>query len=134
MRSSEETEIQCRVVELLESYARPDIVWFAVPNGGHRFKRIAYELKRMGLRAGAPDLVFLVKGRFHGVELKAPHGRLEKTQEAFGFGIERAGGTYSVVFGFDNTVRHLISLDVFTPGVKFTFSEEEEQQRNRKRA
>jgi hypothetical protein len=128
IRGSEETRIQCLVVDLLEAYARPDIVWFAVPNGGYRYRRTAYEMKRMGVRAGVADLIFLVDGKFHAVEIKAPSGRVETSQKAFCVDVERAGGTYTVTFGANQTVRHLKALDVFNRNVKFTFPEQAEQQ------
>lgn len=38
---------------------RNGLTLFAVPNGGKRSMRTAIQLKREGVRAGAPDLVFV---------------------------------------------------------------------------
>ncbi len=55
----------------------PDVVVFAVPNGGLRNKREAIRLKAEGVLAGIPDLVFAEpRGRYHGlyVEMKRREG------------------------------------------------------------
>lgn len=119
----DEDTIQRHIVKLLESYARPDVVWFAVPNGGFRFGRTAAILKAQGLRPGAPDLVILRKGEFHGVEIKSDKGVVSGHQAAFGLAIEQAGGGYHVTYGLDQTIKRLIALDIFRPGLKFTFPE-----------
>lgn len=51
---------------------------FHVPNGGHRHKRVAAQLKQQGVKAGVPDLVLpMARGGFFGlyIEFKAtpPH-------------------------------------------------------------
>ncbi len=55
MNLSEHAE-QVNLVAWLE---RAGIVFFAVPNGGKRSVRTAMQLKREGVRAGAPDLVLV---------------------------------------------------------------------------
>lgn len=47
---------------------------YHVPNGGHRHKLVAIELKKQGVRAGVPDLVLpMARGGFFGlyIEFKA---------------------------------------------------------------
>lgn len=52
-----------------------DVVWWATPNQGRRTKRAQAQLKREGMRAGVPDLQFMLPLHgWHGLflELKAP--------------------------------------------------------------
>lgn len=56
----------------------------AIPNGGHRHKSVARELKAEGVKAGIPDVFFPVaRGEFHGlyIEMKAKGGRTRDSQK-----------------------------------------------------
>jgi hypothetical protein len=117
-----EDQIQQKLVELLENFCRPDVTWFAVPNGGWRSKKTATRLKATGVRPGVPDIIVLARGHMHGIELKREAGRTTKTQDAFGAEIERAGGGYHVCRGFREALLCLIELNVFLPRIKFTIS------------
>lgn len=46
---------------------------------------------------GSPDIIACVKGRFVGIEVKRPGGKLSDAQEAVRIALGRAGGTYVVV-------------------------------------
>jgi hypothetical protein len=119
-----EDSIQKKLVELLDGFCRPNVTWFAVPNGGWRFKKTATRLKATGVRPGVPDIIVLARGKFHGIELKRETGRTTKTQDDFGAEIERAGGGYHVCKGFREALLCLIELGVFLPRIKFTISGE----------
>jgi hypothetical protein len=116
-----ENQIQQQLTRLLESYCRPDVTWFAVPNGEWRFPKTAARLKAQGVRPGAPDLVLVIDGKFYGVEVKSEKGRSSEAQVAMGQLIERSGGNYIVCYGLISTVEYLSRISVFAPGVKFTF-------------
>ena len=65
-----EDQDQESLVNYLDAY-HPDLDYFAVPNGGFRSKRTAGKLKKQGVKAGVPDMVFaLARGRFHGFYLE----------------------------------------------------------------
>lgn len=67
---------------------------FHVPNGGKRDQKTAAALKRQGVKAGVPDLVLPVaRCGFHGlyIELKAPGGKLEQSQEDYLIAIQQQG-------------------------------------------
>ena len=49
---------------------------FSVPNGGSRHKLEAINLKREGATAGVADLIWLVKGVCHFIEVKVPEMRV----------------------------------------------------------
>ncbi|MDR9749865.1 VRR-NUC domain-containing protein [Pseudomonas sp. SZMC_28357] len=61
------TEIRIRLPEVAE-------LIYHVPNGGHRLKKVAAELKGQGVSAGVPDLVLaMARGGYFGlyIEFKA---------------------------------------------------------------
>lgn len=88
--------LQRQVVSFLNVTA-PDCLWFAVPNGGYRTKAEAGIMKAMGVRAGVPDLCFVLKdGRAAFIELKAEMGRQSPTQALFQADCEFRGIPYAI--------------------------------------
>ena len=74
-----ESEEQRTFFELAEHHLTPTQykLLFAVPNGGKRHIRTAINLKREGVKAGVPDIIFAYpSGQFHGlfIELKRRKG------------------------------------------------------------
>jgi hypothetical protein len=117
-----EAELQMQVVALLDAYARPDIEWHHCPNGDERHPAIARKLKKMGVQRGVADLMFLIDGKAHAVELKTEIGTQSSFQEDFQTRFERAGGVYHIAFGLDQAVTILITLNAFRPGFNFNIS------------
>lgn len=117
-----EDDLQQHVVHLMRSHGRPDVCWFAVPNGEQRKQSIGAKLKRAGVTAGAPDMVFLVGGIFHGVELKTLAGRATTLQREFGKWIEVAGGYYHICHGIDQTFQCLQRIGCLLPNVRISSS------------
>lgn len=113
-----ENALQQHVVRLLTAYGRPDIAWWHCPNGEWRDPRTAARLKKMGVKAGAPDIMMMIDGRFHGLELKTERGRVSKVQEEFCEAIERAGGFFHVAFGIDEAIGALNALYAFRDGIR----------------
>jgi hypothetical protein len=82
--NDEEGNLQKAIVQHLLLRAPANVIWYHCPNGGLRSKRTASKLKLQGVRAGVPDLCFvLADGRAAYLELKAPKGRLSPSQIAF---------------------------------------------------
>lgn len=81
-RFSLEDRIQGEVVGLLEVAAVPGLLWFAVPNGGHRAKSVAAILKATGIKPGVSDIV--------GCHAALGVGFLEIKTEARGSGLSKA--------------------------------------------
>ena len=76
-------EVLQKAVKVYLDLAAPRLVWWAVPNGGHS-KGQNGRNKAMGVRAGVPDLCFLLdSGKMGFVELKAEKGRLSDDQIRF---------------------------------------------------
>lgn len=99
-----EDALQCQLVAILREYARPDVMWFHVPNGEKRDKRTAAKLWRMGVLAGVADLVFVTPAGIHFLELKAGKGRMSKDQERFEEAAQRAGASYRCATGFADAI------------------------------
>lgn len=80
----DEAKLQAALVQHLKLRAPANVIWYHCPNGGLRSKRGAAKLKAQGVRAGVPDLCFvLADGHAAYMELKAPTGRLSPEQKAF---------------------------------------------------
>jgi VRR-NUC domain-containing protein len=76
-----EARIQASIVEWARISA-PDLLVFAVPNGGLRSKSEAARMKWTGTLAGVPDLAIIGPGgRAFFVEIKTPGGRLSDAQQ-----------------------------------------------------
>jgi hypothetical protein len=96
-----EDDLQPALVQHIELRKVPGLVYWHCPNGaklgGARTRSgvplAAIRAKRLGLRAGVSDLVFLHKGKFHALELKSDTGRPSKEQAAFIEDVIAAGGT-----------------------------------------
>lgn len=73
-RKTEEQALQMNCVQWFQK-TFPDELGFHVPNGGLRHRRVAEQLKRMGVLAGVPDwLMFSMAAKVVAVELKTEDG------------------------------------------------------------
>jgi len=78
---NKERDLQIAAVDFLRLALPPDCFFFHVPNGGPRPIVAAVLLKKMGTRAGVPDLIFLGAGiRPFCIELKAKGGHISPAQ------------------------------------------------------
>lgn len=100
-RNDAEFRLQCAVVQHLALAAAPGVLYFHPANGEARSKRTAGRLKAMGVVAGIPDMVVIVDGRAHGLELKAMGGRQSPAQRLIEQAWTAAGGVYRVATGWD---------------------------------
>lgn len=85
---------------------------FHIPNGGKRDAREAARFKRMGVKAGVPDLFLPVpRGKYHGlfIELKSPGGRLSDHQKEWLKLLSASGYAACVCFGFEEAVRDIVN-------------------------
>ena len=104
-----EYQLQIAVVQHLRQRATPGTVYFHVPNGEHRNKRVASKLKAMGVIPGVADLIIAVPERPVGaLELKSGRNTQTKAQGAFQQVWQAAGGRYVVARGIDETLAVLM--------------------------
>jgi hypothetical protein len=87
-----EFAIQSALVQHLRLRAAPNVYWFHPANGEARSKATGGRLKAMGVRPGTPDLMLVINGVAHFLELKAPGKRPSKVQQQAHSEINAAGG------------------------------------------
>ncbi len=81
-----------------------------IPNGGSRNVIEASKFKKMGVKAGVPDLQLLIpNGLIHGlwIELKAKNGRVQPNQKLFMQRLEAQGYMCKVCFGADEAIKEI---------------------------
>ena len=83
MRKLRESDLQISVIEYLD-LVKPNAFYFHVPNASMATPGFRKTLKRMGLKAGISDLLFIRPGGVLGaIELKLVGGRQSDNQEDF---------------------------------------------------
>lgn len=75
-------------------------------------ERQAANQKRMGQKAGIPDLIFCWRGQFVGAEVKPPKRYLSKVQRKVHPEIILAGGVVTTVHSIDELQAFLLGLGV----------------------
>lgn len=100
-----ENRLHLDVAELLRKHARPDWLWFHVPNGEKRDYVTACRLKAMGVRPGIADFVLLGPdglGRF--LELKRKGEHLSEAQEGVQSWAVAHGVAYAIAHSIDEVL------------------------------
>ena len=81
----------------------PNLVIYAVPNGGSRNVREAQRLKTEGVLAGVADLVVLLpQGKSLYIEMKVKGNKQTLNQKEFQQKAEVLGHTYAVCYSFED--------------------------------
>lgn len=100
-----EARIQASIVEWVRLVA-PDVLIFAVPNGGLRSKMEAARLKWTGVVPGIPDLAVIARsGKAHFLEVKTATGRLSEDQRAIFGVLGKLGAPLMTVTSIDDVRR-----------------------------
>ena len=99
-----EAQLHAAVVVHLRLRAKPDVLWLHVPNGERRDKIAGAKLKRMGVLAGASDLLLWHRGYSFALELKGDGGRLSDAQLEFLARFNDAGGHSAVAENIDRAL------------------------------
>jgi hypothetical protein len=117
---SRETRLHREAVDLLRLLERQERLTYLHPGDGlalagperERLDAIA-RFRRLGMRAGAPDLIVAAPGGVTGwIELKTGAGRLSRAQAAWCDGLYRLGHNHKVVRDMDGLVAMLRGLGV----------------------
>lgn len=113
-RRHEEDQRQAAIVAYVRMVA-PDIVIFAVPNGGFRLKSEAARLKWTGLLPGVSDLVLVLPGGCSAYwEVKTPVGKLSDDQKRFRTQLILLGHAFAIVRDIDDARLELAKLGITT--------------------
>jgi hypothetical protein len=103
-----EITLHLSCVKLLRDHCRPDWQWCHVPSGEIRDKRTAGKLRRMGTKAGWPDLILIPPtGQICCLELKRIGERLSDSQHDFRTWCIRHGVPHAVAFTVDDALAAL---------------------------
>ncbi|MFA5875219.1 MAG: VRR-NUC domain-containing protein [Candidatus Margulisiibacteriota bacterium] len=89
-------------------YAHPNILAFAIPNGGNRCAITGAMLKREGVKPGIPDIMIAsANGVYHGlfIEMKTENGRMTESQEAIKVKLESEGYRVEMCKGWEQAVK-----------------------------
>lgn len=115
-RSDAEFRLHCAVADTLRRSLSPGWIWFHVPNGGARQKKITADgrvvsieggrLKRMGVRPGVSDIVLIgpPNGRVHVLELKRFGEEPDCDQWPFLSEVKAAGGKAGWADTYDGAI------------------------------
>ena len=111
-----EDQVQLAIVVHLRWLARPGVAWWHHPAGGWRAPATGARLKVLGARAGLPDILVLIEGRLHGLELKRERGgRLSPKQIAMHAELRAAGAVVETAAGAANALAILAAWGALMP-------------------
>ena len=96
-----ELQIHVAIVQHLWLRGARGLLFLHPGNGEWRDKRTGGKLRRMGLLAGASDLLLWHAGNSFALEIKAPGGRLSDAQKLFFARFADAGGHTAVADNID---------------------------------
>lgn len=108
-RGNAEAKLQIAVINYIRM-AFPDVLVFAVPNGGSRKKNAkgvpieAIMMKKMGVLAGVSDLLLFWRGGYGAIELKRPDkaARMSENQIGFADAWQQRGGKFACCNSLDS--------------------------------
>lgn len=120
-RGNAEAKLQIAVINYIRM-AFPDVLVFAVPNGGSRKKNAkgvpieAIMMKKMGVLAGVSDLLLFWQGGMGAIELKRPDKKavMSDSQIAFSEMWTKRGGKFACCNSLDGVEAALKSWGLTT--------------------
>lgn len=114
-RGNLETKLQISVINYIRM-AFPDVLVFAVPNGGKRSMIEAAMMKKMGVLAGVSDLLLFWNGGYGAIELKRPDktAYMSPTQIEFAETWRKLGGRFALCNSLDGVEAALKSWGLTT--------------------
>jgi hypothetical protein len=120
--SSSEFKMHCAVADTLKRWATPNWIFSHFPAGEKRTAATGARLKKMGVQAGWPDLVFLAPQghpiqRPMFLELKRRGGKLTEAQAGFAAWCVANGCPHAVAYSYDEAVAALKRWGVLRAGV-----------------
>ncbi len=104
----DERRLSIVVADFLREAAPKGLIWSHFPSGEHRTEKTGGLLKRMGLRRGVPDFLFVLPGGAAAfIELKIAAGRLSPFQVEFRESCELAGAKWALCRSLDEVIATL---------------------------
>lgn len=112
-RKHEEHSIQAALVMNVRNTARDDVIWHSIPNAAKRGYGTVNALQAEGMIAGVPDLLFVIDGLAHYLEMKKPGGSLSIAQLGFHARCVRSGVPWEVADNLAAALNILTEWKVF---------------------
>lgn len=104
--SNQESRLQQACIKWVR-YQYPDLIIYAIPNGGKRNAVTGAILKAEGVLAGVADIFVAKATKFHHglyIEMKTAKGRQADSQRAFEQAVTREGYRYELCRSFEQFV------------------------------
>jgi hypothetical protein len=121
------TEEHDAQASLFKDHIKPRLVAgavaFAIPNGGHRAKRVAIALKKEGGEAGVPDIFAIHRRQVYFLE-KAKGGKVSKDQRTMMTRLTAVGAICAVAKGPEQAIQQLEAWGLLTVAAATTEQEE----------
>ena len=96
------------IADLLRIACRPGWWWSHIPSGEHRSEQTGALLKRMGLKPGMSDFLFVSPiGQHCWLELKRGRAPLTEAQQAFAEHLRACGTAHHVARCYEDAVNQL---------------------------
>ena len=106
-RREPEMLLQIDIVDMLKGKLKRDVLFTAFPAGGGGRVRGA-KLKKAGLQAGWPDIQLVYRGRYYGLEVKTPVGRLSPAQIELHKRLTKDGCSVAVARSVDDALEIIV--------------------------
>lgn len=107
-KDNPEARLQRAVCEHLRLTALPGVLYLKITNEGKRSVALGAEYKRQGLKPGAADLLIVVDGRAHFLELKTRGEEPSDVQKQFLADARDAGAYATWADNIDDALRVLV--------------------------
>lgn len=115
-RQNREGPIHHAILAFLYRVLPTNAVYHHSPNeldmAGPSAARQVAKARKLGTKAGWPDIEIIWQGQFYGLEIKAPGGRQSPAQKDIERAIKQSGGHYAVVRSVDEASKILQSWKV----------------------
>lgn len=109
----------CAFAATLRQWAQDDWMWLHVPNGEARSAATGARLKRMGVKPGVPDYLFISPaGQAYFLELKRGNGALSETQIEFRDWCQAHGVPWHCARSYDEAVAAVTAWGVLRRKVR----------------
>jgi hypothetical protein len=115
--SASEFQLQCAVVDTCNRWINPQWIFCHIASGERRDIVTASRLKRMGVKPGFPDLMFIGPDGIYWLELKARGGRLSEAQGAIAAHLIASGHGYLCSSNYREIIETLKSWGVLRSGI-----------------
>jgi len=108
-----EFAVQCALADLVSRWIMPGWIFTHLPMGEKRSKATAGRLKRMGVKPGWPDFIFVGPGKVFFLELKRrSRGVASAEQNIVAWHLMRCGHGYLLTDNFEDAVGALRDLGI----------------------